>query len=177
MFPIEVIHEAAQRAGAPYLLIGGHAVNTYGEPRSTLDVDFLVRKEDERRWRELLLGEGFKLQHQAGNFIQFAPPYGTVWRVDLMFVNGDTFAKLMDRSRLVQCFGFELRVPSALHLIALKLHAVVHGPEDRREKDFSDIINLARNTSLDPEASEVLDVFARYGTPELYKRFHERLVP
>jgi hypothetical protein len=43
------------------LVIGGHAVNVYCEPRATLDVDFMVRKEDRDAWCVFLLTEGFQL--------------------------------------------------------------------------------------------------------------------
>ena len=36
---MNLIHDQATQAGLEYLVIGGHAVNCYGEPRATLDVD------------------------------------------------------------------------------------------------------------------------------------------
>lgn len=86
MFPVNVIHAKAVAAGLEYLLIGGHALNAYSTPRATLDVDFLVRREDQQRWRELLSREGFQLQHDGGNFLQLSPPYGVEWPLDLMLV-------------------------------------------------------------------------------------------
>ena len=57
MFPVNIIHAKAEQLGLKYLVIGGHAVNAYGEPRTTVDVDFLVCKDDRQSWITLLQNE------------------------------------------------------------------------------------------------------------------------
>ncbi len=174
MFPVNLIHDTAIRLGLHYLVIGGHAVNSYCEPRSTLDVDLMIRKAEGSRWHELLAVEGFKLMNDGGNFLQFSPPYGTPFRVDLMLVNDDTFAILHETARRIPCFGAQVLVPSALNLIALKVHAIHHGPAERKSKDWLDIENLVRAAGLDPKGRELHGVFHRQGTPELYDAFLQR---
>ena len=44
MFPLKFIETKAREAKLPFLLIGGHAVNIYAEPRATLDVDLLFAR-------------------------------------------------------------------------------------------------------------------------------------
>lgn len=175
VFPVTLLHDKARQLGLEYLVIGGHAVNAYGIPRATLDVDFLGRRNDRARWKSLLEGEGFRLFRDDGNFMQFEPLYGTEWRLDVMLVNAETFAKLSAGARPVQCLGVETRVPSAEHLIALKLHALRHGPPDRASKDFADILTLTRAANLDANSAALKATFDRYGTPELYERFRKAL--
>jgi hypothetical protein len=175
MFPVNLIHEKSHELGLSYLVIGGHAVNAYGEPRATLDVDFLVRKDDRARWQELLKGEGFKLMRDESTFLQFSPPYGIEWRLDLMLVNSATFEKLTAKSRIVEMLGIKTRVPTVEHLIALKLHALKHGPQERFEKDFGDVLTLTRNSGLDPKSESYRQLFDQFGTVELYERLLERL--
>lgn len=175
MYPLESIHAKAITAGLRWLLIGGQALNTYGSPRSTIDFDFLIPNADRDRWRVLLEDEGFRLKNDGGNFMQFTPPYGVLWPLDLMLVNEHTFGKLWGRSKEADCLGICVRVPAPEHLIALKLHALVHGPAQRMEKDFPDIVRLARMTELDPQAPEIFEIFKQYGTQELYVRFLKAL--
>ena len=175
VFPVMLIHDKATQAGLEYLVIGGHAVNAYGIPRSTLDVDFLVRRDDRQRWQTLLEAEGFRLFHDHENFMQFSPPHGTEWRLDVMVVNEATFVKLIADARAVKCLGVETRVPSAENLIALKLHALRHGSAERMGKDFTDILTLARGATLDVNSPSLKAIFDRYGTPELYERFRQAL--
>ena len=160
-------------AGLPYLVIGGHAINAYGEPRSTIDVDFVVRREDKSGWGDLLAGEGFRPLRETEGFLQFAPPYGVNWRLDLMLVNAETFTKLAAHSRTLTCLGVETGVPSPEHLVAMKLHAMTHGPEDRYERDFGDILNLFRNAGLDVNSPAVVEVFGRFGTQAIYERVRQ----
>ncbi len=171
MFPLEIIHAKVAEAKLRHLLIGGQAINTYGVPRDTIDVDFLIPSIDRETWKDLLETEGFKEKHDGGTFMQFSPPYGVKWPLDLMLVNEATFEKLHSQSREVACLGISTRVPSVEHLIALKLHAAVNGPKARMEKDFPDVIRLTRMTNSDPRSGTIKDVFDRYGTPELYERF------
>ncbi len=164
MFPLEIIHEKISEAKLRHLLIGGQAFNTYGSPRSTLDVDFLIPSCDKGKWKEILESEGFRVKRDGGTFVQFSPPHGTSSLLDLMLVNEQTYEKLSADAHEVECLGIRINVPSPVHLIALKLHAVVHGPRERNEKDFPDIIALAHLANLDPKSAEVRDTFEKYGT-------------
>ena len=175
MFPLRFISEKGAEANLSFLLIGGHAVNFYAEPRATLDVDLVIRKGDALQWRRIVEGEGFKLFRDGGNFVQFAPPYGVSWRLDFMLVNDSTFQKLLQGSREVDCLGIRARVPSPLHLIAMKLHALQHGPEDRKDKDFMDVVGIARNALIDVDSPELKDVFTKHGSAEIYEKLKQRL--
>jgi len=174
MFPVTIVHQEAQRLGLPYLLIGGHAVNSYCAPRGTLDVDFLVRKLDRDAWDKLLTAEGFKAINVGENFANYSPPYGVPFRLDLMLVNDASFAPLRESAREIECLGVNTLVPSALSLIALKIHAIRHGPESRKGKDWLDVENLVNVANLDPHGPELTVVFRRQGTPEMYAEFLKR---
>jgi len=171
VFPLELIHKKIVAADLRHLLIGGQALNTYGSPRTTLDVDFLIPEMDRDSWQKILSEEGFTLKNDGGNFRQYAPPYQVDWPLDLMIVNKSTFEKLHSASKPVECLGITTRVPSPEHLIALKVHAIRNGSAARMEKDFPDIVRLARMTKLDPDSAAIREIFDRYGNKELYERF------
>jgi hypothetical protein len=177
MFPVNLIHDKSQQAGLEYLIIGGHAINAYCEPRATLDVDFLVRKSDLTQWRRLLEEEGFKLMHEGRTFVRFSPPYGVEWRLDLMLVNDQTFEKMRADARTVNIIGIQSCIPrpEPEHLIALKLHALKHGHPERFEKDFGDVIALTRNAGCDVRSDGYRQLCSQFGTPELHERILQRL--
>jgi len=175
MFPVNLIHDRSKAAGLEYLIIGGHAINAYCEPRGTLDVDFLAKKNDLPQWRSLLEEEGFKLLHHGNTFVQFAPPYGVEWRLDLMLVNQETFDKMLAAARTVDILGIQSRIPRPEHLIALKLHALKHGNPERYEKDFGDVLALTRNAGCDVRSLSYRQMCEQFGTPDLYGRILERI--
>ena len=174
-FPLPLIIRQATLQNLPCLLIGGHAVNHYSAPRLTLDVDLMIRKSDGKAWSDLVIAEGFRLLHDGGNFLQFSPPYGTNWRLDFMLVGEATFEKLHGQSTRVTAMGAELNLPSPAHLIALKLHALAHGPVARRDKDLPDIVNIINEQKLQLDENPLAEIFERYGTPELICEVSQRL--
>jgi hypothetical protein len=173
VFPVNIIHTKAEQLGLDYLVIGGQAFNTFGAPRTTLDVDFLVRKESRDAWARMLHGEGFRLAHDGGNFLQFSPPYGVEWNLDLMLVNDSTFEKLHATARHVILLGVATKTPSAENLIRLKLHALRHGPEHRRSQDLADVISLVRLAQLDVRSEAFRKLIEEHGTAEIYNRILE----
>lgn len=177
MFPVNIIHAKAEQLGLKYLVIGGHAVNAYGEPRTTLDVDFLACKDDRQTWITLLENEGFKLAHDGGNFIQFSPPYGTKWNLDLMLVNRETFSKLHSDARQVVMLGITAFVPSPEHLIGLKLHALKYGPDRRRDKDMPDVLTLIRNAGINPRSESFKKLIDQFGTDQIYEQILRAVPP
>jgi hypothetical protein len=177
VFPVNIIHAKVEQLGLKYLVIGGHAVNAYGEPRTTIDVDFLACKDDRQTWITLLQNEGFKMAHDGGNFIQFSPPYGTEWNLDLMFVNRETFSKLHSDGRQVVMLGIATLVPSAQHLIGLKLHALKYGPDRRHDKDIIDVLTLIRNAAIDPRSELFKKLIDQFGTHEIYEQILRAVPP
>ncbi len=173
MFPVNIIHGKAEQLGLDYLVIGGQAFNTFGEPRTTLDVDFLIRKQSREAWIRLLDAEGFKLANDGGNFLQFSPPYGVDWNLDLMLVNDSTFDKLFKTARQVTMLGIATKVPSAENLVRLKLHALKFGPEHRRSQDLADVVNLVRIAKIDVRTEGFRKLIEEHGTPEIYSRILE----
>lgn len=167
-FPVKMLAAAAGQQRLDFLIIGGHAVNSYAPPRATLDVDLLVRKADRTAWCELAAKEGYRLLHDGGAFLQFSPPYGVDFRLDLMLVNETTFDQLAESAREVACLGIQARIPSPLNLIALKVHALRHGPATRQAKDWLDIDSLIRTACLNPRGPELKAVFDRHGSAALY---------
>ena len=127
------VDEATAR-GLRFLLIGGHAVSAHGYSRKTFDVDFLVCGDDSEKWREMLRGLGYECAHEQTAFMQFASTIPDAPPLDLMRVNRDTFEKLFAASESRSALGVDTRVPSLLHLIALKLHAARDAAPHRRYK-------------------------------------------
>lgn len=170
MSQLTAIHAAAATQGLECLLIGGNAIIAYGVERETADLDLMVRREQLVGWKSLLLGVGYTVLHDGGNFLQFTPPAAGAWPVDFMIVTDQTFGKLRAASQPLALWGMEWRIPKAAHLMALKLHALKHGGQHRQLRDFLDVVELVQRQRLDPNSAEMRELFAQYGTPELHRK-------
>ncbi len=164
----------ATMRGLRFLVIGGHAGNAYAPPRSTLDLDLMVRAADRGLWRELAEAEGYRLLNDGTSFVQFTPPYGVPFRLDLMLVNDATFEAISADATATPCLGVAVQVPSALSLIALKVHVIRYGPDSRKDRDWLDIKSLIQAADLRPDDAKLKAVFERHGTAGLYTELLER---
>ena len=169
------IHDEARRRQLRFLVIGGLAINHYGYSRETGDLDLFVGETDRLAWLELAPQLGYTVYHDGGSFIQFTPPEKSAWPLDLMIEPEKTFLPMFEASCEANLYGINTRVPTLEHLLALKLHALKHTRMHRFLKDFLDVEALIRINKLDIKSENMRQLFARYGTMELYEKVSRSL--
>jgi predicted nucleotidyltransferase len=166
----ETISEESNKRNLRFLVIGGLAINFYGYSRDTADLDLLIRREDREAWLKLLPEFGYAIYNDGESFLQLLSPEQKAWPVDLMLVREATFSPMFAASHGVDLYGARLPIPSLEHLLMLKLHALKHGRIDRFLKDFLDVEHLIRINKLDIKSENMKQLFAKYGTIELYDK-------
>ena len=142
-----------------FLVIGGYAVNAHGYSRTTIDIDFLVRREDRALWMARLCQRGCAILREADVFMQFTQERGTA--IDLMLVRDETFEQFWTASEERTAMGVLVRVPSLDHLIALKLHALKQQLAQRTFKDADDVESLVRMNKLDLQSPRYEQLFLK----------------
>lgn len=144
-------------------LVGGLAVGTRAEPRTTRDIDLAVAVQDDRQ-AEHVVGElraiGYEVraivEHEALGRLATArliAPGGRVL-VDLLFASSgieESVVREAERIEIIE--GLEILVARTGHLIALKLLA----RDDRhRPQDYDDLLALkARASEADWRLAEL----------------------
>lgn len=171
----ETLDTETRKRNLQFLVIGGLAVNLYGYSRDTADLDLLISAGEREQWVALFSELGYTIYRDAGVFIQLSPPQQGAWPVDLMLVQKQTFETMFTASREENLYGTRSQIPSLDHLIALKLHALKHGRFDRYLKDFLDVENLILINRLDIKSENMRQLFAKYGTMELYDKVSQSL--
>ena len=171
-----LISDVAKKSGLRCVLIGGFAVNFYKVARQTLDVDFLITREDFQKIEPLLIKAGYKQDFNHAAFARFRTTGETyLIDVDFMFVEKETLDKVIKDSKKTNIAGQEFIVPSLNSLIALKLHALKHNLKLRETKDLVDIIDLIRVNKLYYKSEEFKSLCLKYGTEDVYRKILERL--
>jgi hypothetical protein len=152
------------------VLVGGNAVNLHAYSRTTFDVDLLVRELDAERWLAFFKTRGYVISRRTPNFIRlrFAADPGGALPVDLMLANDETFRKIHSES-LRRDVGHDrtLAIPSALHLIAMKLHALHNPRRVERGTDLQDVRHLIKTARLDISSRAFIAILDRYATDEI----------
>ena len=155
------------------VLIGGFAVNYYKVSRQTVDVDFLITKEDFDKISKELEKAGFKADSVEKVFARFRGNDYYLMDIDFMFVDKDTLDKIIKDGREISIAKQKFTVPSLNTLIALKLHAIKHNQKLREYKDLPDIINLIRANKVDYKSKEFRELCLKYSSEELYGKIIE----
>lgn len=133
------------RADIDYMLVGGLAVGIWAEPRSTVDVDFLIsfKLEDLPRLRGKLEESGaFTHIHEKPMIFQRVSLLRAMLKsnpdifVDFLFADDDFKREALSRSIIVVVHGFPVSIPTPEDLILLKRLS-------GRQQDFLDAKKIA----------------------------------
>lgn len=165
----DLFSDIFKKADIKCVLIGGFAVNHYKVTRDTIDVDFLCTKESYNKINNLLNEEGYIIKRIEENFVQLRNERNLLMDVDFMFVSQETLDKIEGAGVLVSIAGKKFKIPSLLHLIALKFHSIKNNPK-REITDLPDVVRLIVNNDVDVDNSDFKNICLKYGTKELYKR-------
>lgn len=123
-----------------YGLMGGFALGLWGVARSTVDLDFLVHRDDLARIDEIMRDLAYECKFRSENVAQYASSLNRYGEVDFLFAFREASRGMLKRSVEKKIFGGELAIKVLLpeDLIGLKLQAVKNNPS-RREQDMADI--------------------------------------
>jgi len=159
---IAILRAAAERQ-LPCLLIGANAVVMLGYIRNTIDLDLLVSEQARSEWLDLLRELGYRLYHATTSFAQFEHQDKIGAPVDVMFVEHETWEKLLQGAKPMQLGSELVLLPRPEYLVALKLHAIISPTRSKSEIDWEDIRQIVRICGLDPNSDPFRTLILRYG--------------
>lgn len=168
---LEVVRSACEAAGARWAVIGGVAMNAYGNARTTFDFD--VASED--RCREEILRklqvEGFRLLNDVPAFSNLLHDDRDLGRLDFLWLDEKTSERVFAESRSLPVKGSSIPVASPEHLVAMKVQAVASKPT-RVFRDGADLQFLLEVPGIDD--NRVREFFEGAGLLELLGRLRPR---
>ncbi len=112
---------------------------------------------------------GYECHQKHDVFCRYSPKGLDNWPIDLMLVNDRVFEPLMVDSVTAELSQCTVRIPSAHHMIALKLHALKQRHEHREAKDSLDVAELLRLNEISNE--EFQHMCKKYDRMDLYDKF------
>jgi Uncharacterised nucleotidyltransferase len=127
-----------------YGLIGGFAMGLWGAARATVDLDFLVNREDMEKVSQIMKELGYERVFTSENVSQFRSALKLFGEVDFLHAFRQASVEMLDGAVEKEIFGGEskIKVLRPEHMIGLKLQAVKNDPS-RKEQDLADIEALA----------------------------------
>lgn len=138
--------DALNRAGIPFLLIGGIGSAVYGRDQGTRDIDVFVRPETARRVLEVLEERGFDTREVAERWLSKAMKHGVL--VDVIFRSSRDILlgdEMLDRSRLMPFRGRKVPLAPPEDLIVMKACAM----SEDTSRYWYDAVSIVAHTELD----------------------------
>ncbi|OGX28876.1 MAG: hypothetical protein A3B78_02540 [Omnitrophica WOR_2 bacterium RIFCSPHIGHO2_02_FULL_67_20] len=142
----QVIPALVQRLndeGIHYGVIGGFALGLLGSPRATMDVDFLVHRDDLGKLHDLLTRLGYQRDVLLENVSQYYHPVRPWGSIDVIHAFRPYALEMLARARTIPFPGTNsIRVLQPEDIIGLKVQAIANNPA-RRAQEIADIETLA----------------------------------
>lgn len=127
-----------------YGLMGGFALGLWGSGGATVNLDFLVDREDVEKIEAIMKEAGYERRFKSENVSQYVSPSRLFGEVDFLHAFRHASLEMLDRAEEKEIFSGELRIRVLRpeDIIGLKLQAIKNSPS-RRESDMADIKALA----------------------------------
>ena len=108
----QLLSDISKKKNITFVLIGGFAVNHYNYARQTLDLDFLIKKDDFDKILILLEDAGYKIDYNQEVFSRLtSPDKPLMMDIDFMFVDEDTISKIIKEGEKTDVAGCECIIP------------------------------------------------------------------
>ncbi len=161
---ISILLRRFEEMGVRYALMGGFALGLWGVGRSTVDLDFLIDRDDTGKIDAIMQKMGYERKFKSDNVSQYVSPLPVFGEIDYIHAFRQASLEMLERAAGKEIFGgqFKIKVLMPEDIIGLKLQAMRNNPS-RKDADMADIKALAsvRKGSLDLQLirryAEILD--------------------
>ncbi len=129
-----------ERLQIRYATLGGFALGVLGVARATMDMDFLVHRDDLNRLREVLTKLGYQRFAQTENVSHYRHPEAVWGSVDFIHAFRGPSLAVLERAKSYPIFNRtqQIRVIDPEDVIGFKVQAMANNPL-RRTKELVDI--------------------------------------
>lgn len=155
--------------------IGGFALGVLGVPRQTLDLDFLVHRDDLEKLDDALTALGYTRVFQSENVSQYRHLDAAWGSVDFIHAFRKISLAMLDRAKDYPALGGKqsLRTAQPEDVIGLKVQAMFNDPE-RGAQEQNDIERLMAQYGRRLDWDRIQEFYDVFGLAEEAKKLRER---
>lgn len=174
-FVLAKLVEQFERLQIRYAVVGGFALGVLGTPRLTMDIDFLVHRDDLSKLHATLTELGYDRVFHTENVSQYRHSE-TMWgSVDFIHAFRSVSLGMLARAKKFPVFGGKQSLPTVNpeDVIGLKVQAMANDPE-RRSREQSDIEMLAQHYGAKLDWVRIDEYYQAFGLQADAKKLRER---
>ncbi|MFN3551228.1 MAG: nucleotidyl transferase AbiEii/AbiGii toxin family protein [Endomicrobiia bacterium] len=140
---LKLVIKNFKKENVRYALIGGFALGCLGISRTTVDLDFLVDKDDLPKIDKIMKDLGYKCRYKSENVSQYISPLKIFGEIDFLHAFRKISLRMLENTIEKPIFNGQLKIKilKPEDLIGLKIQAIVNDKE-RRNREFIDIEEL-----------------------------------
>ncbi len=172
---LEKLLKAFAEQNVHYALIGGFALGLWGVGRATVDLDFLINRDDMETVDMIMKELGYECRHRSENVSQYVSPLKIFGEVDFLHAFRKASLEMIEHADEKEVFGgfLKIKVVKPEDIIGLKLQAVKNNPS-RQENEIADIESLLGIYKDDLDMSLIERYVSILEMEDLYKEISKR---
>jgi hypothetical protein len=158
-----------------YALMGGFALGIWGVHRATVDMDFLVHRDDLGKVQDIMAEMDYKCVYHTENVSQYVSSLEILGEVDFLHAFRKVSLGMLERAEEKDIFGgkLKIRVLKPEDLIGLKVQAMANDPS-RKPIDLNDIESLMSLHRANLDWNLIDEYFAIFGFVEEAKELRKK---
>lgn len=155
--------------------IGGFALGALGTPRQTMDLDFLVCRDDLEKLDDVLIPLGYTLVFRSENVSQYSHSEPAWGGLDFIHAFRKISLGMLDRAKDLPVLGgkHSLKTAQPEDVIGLKVQAMSNDPE-RWAQDQRDIEGLMDRYGSQLDWNRIVEYYDAFGFADDVKTLREK---
>lgn len=168
--------ESLAKSGVPHLLTGQHALLAHGCPREIPDneCECAISGINESLLTAHFTRNQWNAVYRTPYFAKFRLLSTGTPVIKVLFLDAATFEQMRAMSTVHTFGSLTMRVPSLIHVIAMKLQRIQHEPH-RESEELPDLLTLLRVNLAHWESAELETACKRFGPKDIYARIKQGL--
>lgn len=156
-----------------FALMGGFALAALGVPRATIDLDFLILRDDWEKVDAIMKANGYKCVYKSDEVAQYVSIDNLLGEVDFILAHRNISCKMLERAQEKEIFSLKLRVLLPEDVIGLKIQALAND-ETRSAKEYMDIESLLASYKNKLDWGILEDYFKLFDLERKYEEYKKK---
>jgi len=173
---LEKLLTAFREQDIRYALMGGFAIGLWGGSRSTVDLDFLVHRDDIQRIHSIVTALSYEIHHKTENVSQYTSSLKVFGGIDFIHAFRDASIEMLKRAVDKDILGGAIKIRTLIpeDIVGLKLQAIYNNPS-RENIDMADIETLVSVNKENLNWELIQQYCSIFGMDDRYRKLREGL--